>query len=164
MILTVLGQIYAINFFPSRLGLDWIGSHIEENYIGIIHQRCCLSNQAETVFRAITRLEIVKSRLPLLGSRAQWSSWANLGGVRRTENGISTQPPGLWPLQVVQSILCGLGHEIRRIDAEIVSFEHAIQWILDLPVNPRPGPGHFFADASGSQMLTQLVAFQSQGQ
>jgi hypothetical protein len=36
MILTVLGQVYAINFFPHRLGLDRIGSHVEENYIGII--------------------------------------------------------------------------------------------------------------------------------
>jgi hypothetical protein len=41
MILTMLGQIYAIGFFPSRLGLDRIGSHIEENYIGIIRRRCC---------------------------------------------------------------------------------------------------------------------------
>jgi hypothetical protein len=84
MILTVLGQIYAISFFPSRLGLDRIGSHIEENYIGILRQRCCSNNQAETVFRAVARLEFVKSRLPLLGYRAQLSSRANLGGVRIT--------------------------------------------------------------------------------
>jgi hypothetical protein len=32
MILTVLGQIYAVNFFSSRLGLERIGSHIEEGY------------------------------------------------------------------------------------------------------------------------------------
>jgi hypothetical protein len=44
MILTVLGQIHAISFFPGRLGLDRIGSHIEENYIEIIRQRCCSNN------------------------------------------------------------------------------------------------------------------------
>jgi hypothetical protein len=163
MILTVLGQIYTISFFPSTFSLDRIGSHIEENYIGIIRQRRCWNNQAETVFLAVARLEFVKSRLPLLGYRAQLSSRANLGGVRITENGISTQPAGLSPFQVVQSILCGRGHEIRRTDAEIVSFEQAIQWILDLAVNPRAGPGHFFGDANGSQIVTRLIAFRSQG-
>jgi hypothetical protein len=44
MILTMLGQTYAMTFFPSRLGLDGIGSHIEENSIGIIRQRCCSNN------------------------------------------------------------------------------------------------------------------------
>jgi hypothetical protein len=64
MILTVLGQIDAIVSFPESLGLDRIGSHIEENYIGIIRQHCFSNNQSETVFRAVARLEFVKSHLP----------------------------------------------------------------------------------------------------
>jgi hypothetical protein len=67
MILTVLGKIYAINIFSHRFGLDRIGSHLEENYIGIIRQRFCSNNQAETVFRAVAGLEFVKSRMPGLG-------------------------------------------------------------------------------------------------
>jgi hypothetical protein len=59
--------------------------------------------------------------------------------------------------------LCGLGHEIRRIDAEIVSFKKAIQWILELAINPGPGLGHLFGDASGSQIVTRLITFRSQG-
>jgi hypothetical protein len=104
----------------------------------------------------------VKSRRSLLGYQAQLSSRANLGGVRITENGISTQPAELSPLQVVQTILRGLGHEIRHTDAEIVSFKWAIQWILDLAVNPLPGLGHFFGDASGSEIVTLLIGFRSQ--
>jgi hypothetical protein len=162
MILTVLGQIYAINFFPHRLGLDRIGWHLEENYIGIIRQRCCSNNQAETAFRPVARLEFVQSRLPSLGYRLQLSSWANLGGVRITEDGMSTQPAEVLPLQIVHSILCGLGHEIRRADTGIVPFEQAIQWILDLAISPPPGSGHFCGHASGSQILTRSIAFRSQ--
>jgi hypothetical protein len=98
MILTVLDQIYAINFFPHRLGLDKIGSHVGENCIRIIRQRCCSNNQAETVFRVVARLEFVKSRLPALGYRPQLSSQANLGGVRITEDGMSAQPAEVSPL------------------------------------------------------------------
>jgi hypothetical protein len=127
MILTVLGQIYVINFFPHRLGLDRIDSHVEENYIGIIRQRCCSNNQAETIFLAVARLEFVKSRLPALGYRPQLSSRANLGGVRITEDGMSTRPAEVSPLQIIHSILCGPGHEIRRTDAGIVPFEQTIQ-------------------------------------
>jgi hypothetical protein len=127
MILTELGQIDAINFFPHRLGLDGIGSHVKENYIGVIRQRCCSNGQAETVFWAVARLEFVKSHLPALGYRPQLSSRANLGGVRITEDGMSTQPAELSPLQIVHSLLCGLGHEIRQADAGIVLFEQAIQ-------------------------------------
>jgi hypothetical protein len=162
MILTVLGQIYATTFFSHRLGLDRIGSHVEENYIGIIRQRCCLNNQAETIFRAVARLEFVKSRLPALDYRPQLSSRTNISGVRITEDGRSTQPAEMSPLQIVHSILYGLGHEIRRADAGIIPFEQAIQWILDLAVSPPPGSGHFCGDASGSQILTRLIAFRSQ--
>jgi hypothetical protein len=159
MILTVLGQIYAINFFPHRLGLDKIGSHVDESYIRIFRQRCCSNDQAETGFRAVTRLEFVKSRLPALGYRPQLSSRANFGGVRITEDGISTQPTEVSPLQIVHSILYGLGHEIHWVDAGIVPFEQAIQWILDLAVSPPPGSGDFCGDASGSQILTHLIDF-----
>jgi hypothetical protein len=117
MILTVLGRIYVVNFFPHRLGLDRIGSHVEENYTGIIIQRCCSNNQAETVFRVVARLEFVKSRLSAFGYRSQLSSRANLGGVRIVEDGISTQPAEVSPLQIVHSILYGLGHDVRRADA-----------------------------------------------
>jgi hypothetical protein len=162
MILTVLGQISAINFFPRRPGLDRLGSHVEENSIRIIRQRCCSNNQAETVFRAVARLECIKSRLPALGYQPQLSSRANLGGVRIADDGMSTQPAEVSPIQIVHSILCGLGHEIRQADAGIVPFEQAIQWILDLAVSPPPGSGHFCGDASGSQILARLIAFRSE--
>jgi hypothetical protein len=162
MILTVLGQVYAINFFPHRLGLDRIGSHVEENYIGTIRQRCCSNNQAETMFRAVARLAFVKPRLPALGYRPQLSSRANLGGVRMSEDGMSTQPAEVSPFQIVHSILCGLGHEIRRPDAGIVPFEQEVQWILHLAVTPPPGSGHFCGDATVSQILTRLIVVRSQ--
>jgi hypothetical protein len=78
------------------------------------------------------------------------------------EDEMSTQPAEVSPLQIVHSILYGLGHEIRRTDAGIVRFEQAIQWILDLAISPPPGSGHFCGDASGSQILTHLIAFQWQ--
>jgi hypothetical protein len=162
MILTVLSQISAINFFPHRLGLDRIGSHVEENYIGIIKQRCCSNNQVEKVFLAVARLEFVKSRLPALDYRPQLSSRANISGVRITEDGRSIQPAEMSPLQIVHSILYDLSHEIRRVDAGIVPFEQAIQWIPDLAVSLPPGSGHFCGDASGSQVLTHLIAFRWQ--
>jgi hypothetical protein len=162
MILTVFGQIYAINFFSHRLALHRIGSHVEENYIGIIRQRCYSNNQAETVFRAVARLEFVKSRLLALGYRPQVSSRANLGGVRITEDGMSTHPAEVSPLQIVHSILSGLGHEIRQADAGIVLFKQAIQWILNLAVSPPAGSGNFCGDATGSQILTHLMVFRWQ--
>jgi hypothetical protein len=128
---------------PSRLGLDRIGSHVEENYIEIIRQCCCSNNQAETVFRAVARLDFIKFRLPALVYRPQLSLLANLGGVRITEDGLPTQPAEVSSLQIVHSILCGLGHEIRRADTGIVPFEQAIKWILDLAINPPLGSGHF---------------------
>jgi hypothetical protein len=75
---------------------------------------------------------------------------------------MSTQPAEVSPLQIVHSILCGLGHEIRRADAGIVPFEQAIQTIFDLAISPPPGFGNFCGDASGSQILTRLIAFRSQ--
>jgi hypothetical protein len=101
MILTVLGQIDAMASLPERLGLERIGSQIEANDIGIIRQRCYSDSQSETVFRALARLEFVKSHLPSLGYCHQISSRAKLGGVRRAKEGRSTAPADLSPLQVV---------------------------------------------------------------
>jgi hypothetical protein len=163
MILTVLGQMDAIVSFPENLGLDRIGSHVEENSIGIIRQHCFSNNQSETVFRAVARLEFVKVHLSSFGYCHQISSRANLGGVRLTEEGISTVPTDLSPLQVVQGVLSALGCDVRRTDVEIISFSDAIQWIIDLAVQAPIGPSHFCGDASGSQILARLIAFRPEG-
>jgi hypothetical protein len=145
----------------SRKGfVDRIGSHIEDNYIGIIRQRYHSNNRMDTVFRARARLRFVKSRLPFLGYQSRSPSRANLGGVRITEEGLSIEPVNLSPIQVMQSILLSLGCEIRQMGIVIVPFDEAVQWIIDLAITTPSGPCRFCGDASGSQILTRLMSFR----
>jgi hypothetical protein len=114
----------------------------------------------DKVFRAVVRLEFVKSRLPSLGYQSRSPSLANLGRVRITEEGRSIEPVNLSPFQVVQSILLGLGCEIRQMGVVIVPFDQAVQWIIELAITAPTGLCHFYEDASGSQIRTPLMTFR----
>jgi hypothetical protein len=116
----------------------------------------------DTMFRAVARLEFVKARLPSLGYQSRSPSRANLGGVRITEEGLSIEPANLSPLQVMQSILLGLGCEIRQMGVVIVPFDSAVQWIIELAITAPTGLCRFCGDASGSQILTRLMTFRSE--
>jgi hypothetical protein len=92
MLATILAQIHVIRFHTDGFGLDRIGSHVEENYVGTIRQRCHHDHRHETIFRAVSRMEFVKSHIPDLGVGCRLSSRASFGGVRITGDGYSHIP------------------------------------------------------------------------
>jgi hypothetical protein len=114
----------------------------------------------DTIFRAVARLQFVKSRLPSLGYQSRPPSRANLAGVWTTEEGLSIEAVNLSPLQVVQSIVLGLDCKIRQMGVVVVPFDQAVQWIIELAITAPTGPCHFCGDASGSQSLTRLMPFR----
>jgi hypothetical protein len=104
ILITILAQIHAIRFHSDGLGLDRVGSHIEESCIGTIRQRCHHNHKHETVFRAVSRMEFMKSHMSDMGFVCQLSSRANLRGTRVTSSGYSNIPFES-PVQLADSFL-----------------------------------------------------------
>jgi hypothetical protein len=134
MLTLILAQIHAIQFHPDGLGLDRVGSHVEENEIGTILQSCHHDRRHQTVFRAVSRIPFVKSRMPDLGFGCQLSSRASLAGVRITGNGYS-HTPFESPTQMPDSLLQGRNLSARRIWPKVIPPDSIIHEMIDVAMN-----------------------------
>jgi hypothetical protein len=81
---TLTAQLLSLRSGNSNLGLDRIGSHTEENYIGNIRSTCHGDNRPVTVSRQISRFELTCRLLsePLIERHI--AKRVNLGGVSVT--------------------------------------------------------------------------------
>jgi hypothetical protein len=80
-ICTLAAQLLALRSGNSNLGLDRIGSHTEENYIGNIRSICHGDNRAKTVRRQVSRFELSRRLLSELSIERHIAKRVNLGGV-----------------------------------------------------------------------------------
>jgi hypothetical protein len=159
----ILAQIHAIRFHPGRLGLDRIGSHVEENYIGTIRQRCHHDDRHKTVFKAVSGMEFVKSHMPDLGFGCRLSSQANLGGLRVTGDGYS-HIPFESPVQLADSLLRGLNLSARPTRPKMTPLDSIIDWMIDVAMNDPSGVIPFCSAVSGAQIVSRLLLFRPSSQ
>jgi hypothetical protein len=159
ILITILVQINAIRFHSDTLGLDHIGSHIGENYIGTIRQRCRHNHKHETVFRAVSRIEFVKFHMPDLGFVCQLSSRANLGGTRLTSSGYSNVSFES-PVQLADSFLLCLRLSAPSIWPKVVPPDDIIHWMIDVALNAPSGAIPFCSVVGRAQIVSRLLLFR----
>jgi hypothetical protein len=63
------------------LGLDRIGSHAEENFIGSVRSICHGDNRLDDVQHQVARFEFARSLLSVLGIERIIAKRVNLGGI-----------------------------------------------------------------------------------
>jgi hypothetical protein len=63
------------------LGLDRIGSHTEENFIGRVRSTCHGNNRLDNVQHQVARFEFARSQLSVLGIERKIAKRFNLGGI-----------------------------------------------------------------------------------
>jgi hypothetical protein len=78
---TLFAQRAALGSGDVNLGLDRIGSHTEENYIGNIRRICHGDNRTVTVKHQVSRFEIARHVLQCYKIERKITKRANLGGV-----------------------------------------------------------------------------------
>jgi hypothetical protein len=152
-------QIHVIRFHSDGRGLDRVGSHIEENYVGTIWQRCHHNHKQETVFRALSGMEFVKSYMPDLGFACQLSSRANLEGRCVTSSGYSNIPFES-PVQLADSLLHYLSLSARPIWPKVVPLDDIIYWMIDVALNAPSGAVPFCSAVSGAHIMSRLLSFR----
>jgi hypothetical protein len=79
---TLAAQHTALMSGGENLGLDRIGSHTEENYIGNIRRICRGDNRASFVKKQVSRFELSRHLISCMPLEKPIAKRANLGGVR----------------------------------------------------------------------------------
>jgi hypothetical protein len=158
MMLTVAGVLYGIRTYPDDLGLDRIGSHIEENYIGIIRQLSHQNNQKDRVFRATARYEYVRSRFHELSFPHHVSKRVNFGGVRLRDDGYN-QVFRVDSQHFVGSLLRGLSYP-TALEAPCC-LEEVIDYLLTTALATPYQKARFSGDLAGSQIVARLITFHT---
>jgi hypothetical protein len=78
---TLAGQYTGILLEDPNLGLDRIGSHTEENFIGNIRSICHCDNRIDNVEHQVARFELARSQLCGIGVERKIAKRVNLGGI-----------------------------------------------------------------------------------
>jgi hypothetical protein len=78
---TLAAQYIALLTEDPSVGLDRIGSHTEENFIGNIRMICHGDNRVMTVRRMLSRLELARHLLSTISIERQVAKRINLGGI-----------------------------------------------------------------------------------
>jgi hypothetical protein len=79
-ICTLSVQLTGILLEDPELGLDWIGSHTEENLIGNIRFICYGDNRMDNVKHQVARFELARVKLAGIGLEREIAKRVNLGG------------------------------------------------------------------------------------
>jgi hypothetical protein len=156
MMLTVAGVLYAIEKHPDHLGLDRIGSHIEENYIGIIRQLCHQNNQKDRVFHATARYEYIRSRFDELCFPHHVAKRVNFGGVRVGAAGYYAEFPA-GSLAFVGSLFRGLSMPTKL--PETNTLDEVIDFLLTVAAATPYQKARFSGDLAGHLIVARLVTF-----
>lgn len=114
-ICTLSGQIVGLHLDDPDLGIDRIGSHTEENFIGNVRTICHGDHRWCTVLHQLARFEVARSLLTTLGIERKIAKRVNLGGI------------SLGRTDVVDVVLEGTSSDFA---AELLAFAGISGWTI----------------------------------
>jgi hypothetical protein len=86
-VFTLATQLTGFLLEEPDLGLDRIGSHTEENFIGSVRAICHGDNRLDNVQHQVPRVEFARSQLSVLGIKRKIAKGVNLGGISIARSG-----------------------------------------------------------------------------
>jgi hypothetical protein len=165
---TLSAQLAALSSQCKHLGLDRIGSHTEENYIGNIRRICHGDNRAGTVKHQVARFELARHLLTHFSIERQVAKRVNLGGVDLDDVPASefcydgTPSDFAWELLILAGVpndavaACGILADRRDCPSFI---EMTMELSRESPLNP--GIASVRDSTQGCQIISRLHEFGS---